>query len=164
MFGLFCLKSFVRAKLLQSVDRSKLDQNTNQKVAQNFMEPFKFLKPQTLNVKNYDKFFELKANSNCFKGFYILSKILLQCVNVYCLLFMYNTNFYIRQDWKFKKLIIKLPREVEVFKSQYIYTVWDFAIELGSWVGVLFGYCFLDLVGAIMDLFAQSSTIKQLWT
>jgi len=42
---------------------------------------------------------------------------------------------------------------VEVLKSEYIYTIWEFAAEFGGWVGVLFGFCILDIIDLIKTVF-----------
>ena len=70
-------------------------------------------------------------------------------INVFIVIFLsFQENIY--NDEKY--LIIKKPMYVEVVKSEYIYTIWEFAAEFGGWVGILFGYCALD----IFNLFTNS--------
>ena len=69
-------------------------------------------------------------------------------INVFIVIFLsFQEN---NRDEKY--LIIKKPRNIEVVKSEYIYTIWEFAAEFGGWVGILFGYCALD----IFKLFTNS--------
>jgi len=42
-------------------------------------------------------------------------------------------------------VVIRKPRNIQVLKSEYIYTFWEFTAEFGGWVGILFGFCFLDI-------------------
>ena len=69
-------------------------------------------------------------------------------INVYIVIFLSFQES--NRDEKY--LIIKKPRNIEVVKSEYIYTIWEFAAEFGGWVGILFGYCALD----IFNLFTNS--------
>ena len=69
-------------------------------------------------------------------------------INVYIVIFLSFQES--NRDEKY--LIIKKPRNIEVVKSEYIYTIWEFAAEFGGWVGILFGYCALD----IFKLFTNS--------
>ena len=70
-------------------------------------------------------------------------------INVFIVIFLsFKENYWLVGMY----LIIKKPMYVEVVKSEYIYTIWEFAAEFGGWVGILFGYCALD----IFNLFTNS--------
>ena len=51
-----------------------------------------------------------------------------------------------------KCLIIKKPRTVQHLKSEYIYSIWEFAAEFGGWIGVLCGFSALDIFNVFMNM------------
>ena len=52
-----------------------------------------------------------------------------------------------------RHLIIRLEDDVEVLEGKYIYTIWEFTAEFGGWVGILFGFCILDIAGIFINAF-----------
>ena len=52
-----------------------------------------------------------------------------------------------------RHLIIRLENNVEVLESEYIYTIWEFTAEFGGWVGILFGFCILDIADILINAF-----------
>ncbi len=50
-------------------------------------------------------------------------------------------------------LIIRKPRNIQILKNEYIYTFWEFTSEFGGWVGILFGFCFLDIFNFVTKIF-----------
>ena len=55
---------------------------------------------------------------------------------------MYCFQDYIQN----KSLVFSLPYQVRTINIFPAYTLFDFATELGGWIGMLFGYCVLDTV------------------
>ena len=71
------------------------------------------------------------------------------------LLFKFNlrqNSLYFQNESKEKHVLIKMPKEIKIFKVDYVYTVWEFISEFGGWVGVLFGYCIVDIADALTEL------------